>query len=462
MSMSVNMQEVCGVSGEFNGSLMVTELLAKTLENSVKSVVIRCMEECGKRHGFDVLEELRVLGLEKVVLIRKPMSKKSVSKDVSLKKVKVSKSSYPFPFGSSSVNLDKCNGIQYNRGLFTQCCKEQMSSSSFCKGCQSECDVSASGIPLCGTVQQRLATGLYEFKDPKGRSPIPYVKVLEKCKLTKEQVLEEASKLNIVIDEEHFVIQNKSSSKKESVVRGRPKKISGVVEADNVTDLFAKLTASGEEEDVVEEESVEDSKPKKSKAMSDEEKAAKKQSLEEERAAKKAEREAKLASDKAEREAKRKAEVEEKQQQREAKIAAEKEQREAKIVAEKEQREAKRLQEKQEKEAKKAQEKEAKKAQEKQSKKPKTVAGAASVPAVPAPAPVVAAPADPAPAPAKVTVTRIQIEGKQYLKSSSNILYNPETKEEVGIWDPETKTINDLPDEESDEEEEEDYEDEDN
>jgi hypothetical protein len=46
--------------------------------------------------------------------------------------------------------------------------------------------------------------------------------------------------------------------------------------------------------------------------------------------------------------------------------------------------------------------------------------------------------------------------GIQYLKSENNMLYNPETKEEVGIWDPETKTIKELPEEEeSDEEEEE-------
>jgi hypothetical protein len=47
--------------------------------------------------------------------------------------------------------------------------------------------------------------------------------------------------------------------------------------------------------------------------------------------------------------------------------------------------------------------------------------------------------------------------GKQYLKSSSNILYDPSTKEEVGIWDPESKTIKELP-EDDEEEEEEDYE----
>ena len=40
-----------------------------------------------------------------------------------------------------------------------------------------------------------------------------------------------------------------------------------------------------------------------------------------------------------------------------------------------------------------------------------------------------------------------------YLKSSVNILYDPDTKEEVGLWDPETKTIKDLPDDDDEEEE---------
>ena len=55
----------------------------------------------------------------------------------------------------------------------------------------------------------------------------------------------------------------------------------------------------------------------------------------------------------------------------------------------------------------------------------------------------------------KITVSRIEIEGKKYLKSSENILYDPETKEEMGIWNEEKKIIMPLPD---DEEEEEEYE----
>jgi hypothetical protein len=65
------------------------------------------------------------------------------------------------------------------------------------------------------------------------------------------------------------------------------------------------------------------------------------------------------------------------------------------------------------------------------------------------------------PAPTKVTVTRITIGGIEYLKSPANILYDTKTKEEVGLYDPATKTIQALPDEEE-EEAESDYEDEDN
>jgi hypothetical protein len=60
-------------------------------------------------------------------------------------------------------------------------------------------------------------------------------------------------------------------------------------------------------------------------------------------------------------------------------------------------------------------------------------------------------------APKKVTVKRITIGGKQYLKTADNLLYDPETKEEMGIYDEETKTIKELPNESEDEVDEDDY-----
>ena len=423
------------VKVEFNASLVITELLAKSLEKYARELASRCIEECALRHNFDASEEIRALKLENLALIRKPMAKKSVKKRTILrsKEQKEKKVVFPMPFIASTLDLKKCNGLAYNHGLFTQCPKEQMENSKFCKRCQAECDSSATGIPKCGTVEQRLATGLYEFKDPKGRSPISYLKVLEKAKLSPEQSLDEAFKLSIEIDEEHFAPVSKEK-KKVSAGRGRPKK--AVLEADNVTDLFAKLTADGIQEEPTETD--EPAKKTKKGALTDEEKAAKKAALEEERAVKKAEREAKLAAEKTEKEAKRKAEAEQKKAEREAKLAEEKEEREAKKASEKAAREAKKAAEKAAKEAEKA------------SKVKKSDAKTAPT----------AAPTAAAAQPAKVSVTRIQISGKQYLKSSTNILYNPETKEEVGIWDPETKTIKELPNEESEEEEEEEEEEE--
>ena len=59
--------------------------------------------------------------------------------------------------------------------------------------------------------------------------------------------------------------------------------------------------------------------------------------------------------------------------------------------------------------------------------------------------------------PVKVTVTRIKIDDQTYLKSAAGILYNVETKEEVGLHDEATNTIKPLPDDDEDELEEDEY-----
>ena len=430
-----------GVRGvpAFNASITVTELLTKTLENAAKELAARCIRECASKYGFVAEDEIRALGLENLNLIKKKMTKKSGSKKavIAVQK-KEKKSVFPMPFEGSSVVETNCQGLSFNRGLFTQCSKEKMENSSFCKGCQTEADKNSSGCPDCGTVASRLATELYSFKDPKGRSPVSYVKLLEKLKLSVEDALTEAGNKNIELSNDHFTVVEKSS-------KGRPKKSAKPVESsDNAGDLFAKLTAEHEEDMFEMDDSSKDNSSKASNKakLSDEEKALKKAALEEERAAKKLlaqqQREAAIALEKEakklERDTKAALEKEAKKVERETKAAEEKAARETKVAEEKAAREAKRLLEK-----------ELKKELKKESKK------AASPKTTPV---VVVAPVSPPVK--KVCVTRIAIEGTQYLKSENNILYSPETKEEVGIWDPETKTIKELPeDEESDEEEEE-------
>lgn len=61
------------------------------------------------------------------------------------------------------------------------------------------------------------------------------------------------------------------------------------------------------------------------------------------------------------------------------------------------------------------------------------------------------------PQPVKVSVRRVTIGGQEYLKSGTGILYNPETKEEVGIHDEVTNTIKALPDDDEEELDEDEY-----
>ena len=93
------------------------------------------------------------------------------------------------------------------------------------------------------------------------------------------------------------------------------------------------------------------------------------------------------------------------------------------------------------------------KEQEKASaKKPKPTKSKNAVVSAPAVVTEVVAPVE------KVTVSRITINDIKYLKSSTNILYNPDTREEVGLYDPETKSIKALPDDEEEEMTEDNYE----
>ena len=428
---------------EFVPRMSVTELLMKTLENAAKDMVSQCITECACRYGFDADEEIRRLGVENLSLIRKQMVRKGKSSKISVAKEK--KSVCPMPFIAEKVDFASCHGLSYNRGLFTQCDRKVSNADGknpgrFCKKCLEEVDQSVTGDPVCGSIQSRLACGPYEFKDTKGRSPVLYSKVLEKLKISSEKVRE----LQQIINPVHFQempkmkrarkVKEPKEAKEGEKKKGRPKKASVAIETEQVSDLFAKLVAEDEqpvfEEVVVEEvkEVVEEvplkSSPKSSK-KSDEEKELKKALLEEERRIKKEEKEAKIAQEKAEKELKK---------------AQEKAERELKLAQEKAEKEVKRQQEKAEREAKKAAEKAAKEA-EKAAKSKKSEP-------VPAPAPE-----------AKTTETttmqgiRQEVNGKTYFRSiETNVMYDIQTKEEVGIYDEETNTMQPMPEEEDENE----------
>jgi Skp family chaperone for outer membrane proteins len=427
-------------SNAFNASIVITELLAKTLENCAKDLSIRCITECARRHGFDASEEIRVLGLENLALIKRQMAKKTASKEPKEKKEKKAKpeksAKFPLPFIPSLVNQNGCNGLTYNHGLFTQCSKTRMETGNFCAKCQVEADKNASGCPDAGSIQQRLSD---DFADSKNRKPVHYLKVLKKMNKTAEEAVNFAQQNHIVIPEYHL------TAIEETTTRGRPKKSTTVVTAVAVPDLFAMLTKEAENNTAptptptitAPTPAPETSKKVK---LTDEQKAAKKADKEKERNDKKLqkEQEDKAKKDKAEKEKK----------ERESKKEQERLEKEATKKAKEEAKKAKEA----EKEAEKA-----RKTAEKEAKKSGKAVASTPAPVTPAPVTPAPTPTPDADAPTNVALESITINGIEYMyDSETNYVYpvdifELDDQEPIGTYDKENNMCIPLDNQESDE-----------
>jgi hypothetical protein len=395
----------------FNAQVFVSDQLTRQLVNTTQDVAIRCVHVLAEKFNFDAEEAIKMLGLNMIKLERKAPVKVKVAKAA---KVQAPKSAFPLPY-NGEFNDACCYALRQNNGLYTQCTGVRKGEASFCKGCASQMQKVGAEMPEYGTIQQRMAVGIFEYVDPKGRKPVAYAKVMKKYKISEEQALEEAGKFNITINPEHFVVPDTEGVKrgrpktekapKEKGAKGRPKKSKKVlqIEGDD-EDLFASLVAEANE---TESEVVAPKKKGKSEAEKEAERLAAEQL--------KAEKEAKRLAEKAEREAKLAAEKAAKEAAKEAERLA----REAKKKAEEEEKAAKKLaaeQAKAQKEAEKAAAlaaKEAAKALAEQKKKPEGKTKAA--------APVEQDEEDDEPD----VVKKIEFEGKKYLKSKkTGIVYD--------------------------------------
>jgi len=412
-------------------------------KDGMRDAVARCSEQ----YGFDVNEAMKRLGVDSIAM--KVNSKKMVNKK--------EMPSIVLPFTNCDPSC--CNGLKQSHGLYTQCKGSPVEGSAFCKGCAKQCEKNGTEKPDNGTTEDRMKS---DFKGPKGDAPKHYTAVMKKLKLTKEQVLEEASKFGIEIAEEHFTApeaktkrgrpskKDKSddeSTSSEPKKRGRPKKVVKDVVPEPTEDLFANLVSNleidGEEDGETSSLSGSEtsSKVKKSK-LTDAEKAAKKEASEKAKAEKAAAKEAEKAekaaakeAEKAEKAAAKEAEKAEKAAAKEAENAAKAAEKEA-LKKEKEAKKAELEKEKAEKKAAV----EAKKSAPESEKKTKVKKEAWT---------------DKKEAPAVLKVKKFDYKGTKYLKSANGVVYNME-QDEVGVWNDETKEIEFK--EVEDEEEEEEYE----
>jgi hypothetical protein len=394
--------------GGFNAQMFVSDSLTRQLVNTTQELSRRCVMTLAEKYNFDAEEAIRMLGLDMIKVERKAPIK---TKSQKVEKVKVPKTAFPLPW-SGEFNDAYCYALRQNNGLYTQCTGVRKGENHYCKSCASQMQKTGAEMPEYGTIQQRMAVGIFEYVDPKGRKPVAYTKIMKKYKLSEEQVIEEGNKLNIKINPEHFVVieevKRGRPSKGEKVakekgVKGRPKKSKKVIQIEgDDEDLFATLVAEAN----AEEEIVIGKKGRNAVALvkSEDEKAAEKAEKEAKRLAEKAEKEAKLAAEKAEKEAKKEAERQAREAEKQAKKAAEEAEKQAKKEA------AEKA--KAEKEAKLAAEKAAKEAAKlnKGSKSPKQSKSE-----------------EPTEDDEPDVVKKIEFEGKKYLKSKkTGIVYDYE------------------------------------
>ena len=443
------------------------------MTESAVSLTILAIKECAVRYGFSAEEALKSLNLVSLETVEVPEKKsrraRVGSSRVDVEKPKVVKAAFPLPY-NGELNPMCCFGLRLCEGLYTQCRVqrkgESSSSSSFCKVCEEVAEKS-NGIPAYGTIQERKACydSNVEFKDPKGKSPVAYSRVMRKHKLTEAQVVEEAGKLNIVINPVHFTTVETETKrgrpkaankapKEPKGAKGRPKKSKKVLEIDGgEDDLFATLMAQANEESVSGSDDVSTSDISTSASAEEAEveipikvNEPKKKALKaaEKDATKDKEKEAekvKKASEKEAEKLKKEQEKAKKEQEKTLKEAEKKLKDEAKEAEKKQKEEAKALKEAEKvaKEAAKAL-KEAEKVLKAEKKDAAKSAPAASV-------------ADNEPD----VVKRFEFEGKKYLKSKkTGIIYNME-QDVIGKWNDASNKIDFTS---TDEEVEEEYEEE--
>jgi hypothetical protein len=366
---------------------------------------------------------------------------------------------------------DQCCAVVLNHQLFTQCTHRvsgefttEDGALNLCKGCFKSAGTrtKAGNKPLAyGTIAERLEKGGVTGNNGALRKPVTYANVMAKLGITEEQAVAAAEKMGWTIPDEELhpkpvargrpkkekaaveVVADTSGSESENgdktaaKKRGRPKKQKKVLTSAQGDDLIASLVeeaaqkgaaaaATSDEEATVGSDTSAESTVSKSDQ--------KKQAAAEKKAAAEA---AKLA---------RAAELAAKKAEKEAAALAKKAEKEAAALAKKAEKEAAVLAKKAEKEATALAKKEAAAAK----KKEKSAA----------PPPAADELTEEAEEEEDEEATQVvkwtcPADGKEYLKSADNVVYDAESHEAVGVWNEKENKIDELPAEEDGEDEDE-------
>ena len=204
-----------------------------------------------EKYGFDGAEALACLLSNKTEVVREKKAKK-----VTEKKSVEKKPQTVLPF-CGEVQSECCKAIRLNHNLFTQCTNSP-AEGEFCKTCNSNA-AKNDGKPTYGTVEDRMNAGRMEYSVG-GKKVIRYSRVMDKLNITRDQAEKAAADMGVVIAEdqfEHEIVKKgrpsksaevsdteSETSQKESKKAGRPKKAMKAVKSTTGDDLIASLIAN--------------------------------------------------------------------------------------------------------------------------------------------------------------------------------------------------------------------------
>ena len=176
--------------------------------NLALDIAVNVVKKCAEKYEFNAEEAIAYCGLESRenldVFTNKTKQAPKKKSATTTNKPKTVKPKFPLPY-NGEYNEECCQGLIYNHGLFTQCLSQKGESAKYCKRCSTQVEKNEHGKPDCGTIQDRQNIALMDFRDPKDRAPVPFLKIMRKLEISQETVLEEAGKFNIEIDSIHFV-----------------------------------------------------------------------------------------------------------------------------------------------------------------------------------------------------------------------------------------------------------------
>ena len=109
-----------------------------------------------------------------------------------------------------------CHSIRLNHGLYTQC-TNPIKINSLCNTCNKQAIKNDNNLPNYGLIHDRIDNPNWTFK---GKKPINFANIIQKLNIEKNDAIQEALLFGIHIPDEQFIPSNNKT--------GRPKKTSAV------------------------------------------------------------------------------------------------------------------------------------------------------------------------------------------------------------------------------------------